>query len=127
MKRLLLMFILLFMMFTIGCINVIQEGKEVLENIEPIADAGEDVRVTAEYGTGEQEVILNGSKSIDEDGKIKQYVWIENGKIIAMDQVAVISFEEGSHIVKLEVLDDNGGMDKDTLTILVEPNEEFEE
>ncbi|NLF29302.1 MAG: hypothetical protein GX591_00275 [Planctomycetes bacterium] len=85
----------------------------------PVADAGDDQSVRDNDGSGEETVTLDGSGSCDLGGAIVSYTWSEDGAIIATGQVAQATFAVGAHTVTLEVADDEGLTDTDTVEITI--------
>lgn len=94
---------------TNGIVSVIQW------NIDPIANAGTDlVAMTLE------EIIFDGSESIDPDGEIVIYDWDfgdgehDNGKTVRHAYQ-----DDGNYKVKLNVTDNNGGTNEHEITVRV--------
>lgn len=88
----------------------------------PTADAGGNQIVTDTDGNGSELVNLYGGNSSDPDGLIVDYVWTEGGVEIATGAApANVAFDLGVHTVTLEVTDDDGAQDTDTMTITVSP------
>ena len=84
-----------------------------------MADAGADQTVVDSDNSGAEDVILDGSGSGDGDGTIVSYVWSEGGNQIATGVSPTVSFAVGTHTVTLEVTDDDGASDTDTVIITV--------
>jgi hypothetical protein len=87
-------------------------------NPSPIANAGADQGLTDSNGNGSETVTLDGSASTD-DGTIVSYVWREGGSQIATGVQPSHTFTLGTHTVTLEVTDDQGATDTDTVVITV--------
>ena len=64
-------------------------------------------------------MILDGSGSSDSDGNIVSYVWSEGGSQIASGVTPTVSFAVDTHTVTLEVTDNDGASDSDTVLITV--------
>ncbi len=104
--------------------NVTVNPKPVLPNQLPIANAGNNLTITAPAGsTG-----LNGSNSFDPDGTIVSYSWkqtsgpstavITNGTSVTPTVSGLI---QGSYVFGLTVIDNDGASDKDQVTVTVNP------
>ena len=100
---------------------VIASSDSAIEpNAAPTANAGDDQTVT--YGTA---VTLDASSSTDSDGTIDFYLWKdENGLNMGNGEIGTIYyFNPGIHNLTLTVIDNNGGVDTDTVVITVNPPE----
>lgn len=91
------------------------------ENKLPIAKAGPDQQV-ALYTT----VTLNGSASLDLDGKIEKYKWIKisgpGSPTLSNAESMVCNFSAsaiGEYVFELTVTDNRGGVGKDQVRVLV--------
>jgi thermitase len=91
------------------------------ENQSPIADAGDDVTVADSDGNGGEDVRLDGRGSSDPDGTIASYEWIENGASIASGASPLIALANGTHTIVLQVMDNQGSTDTDSLIVTVNP------
>ena len=96
-----------------------QENIDALSNIPPIANAGKDINVLIG-----QDVILDGSKSYDQDGNLPSlndaYVWKERGVVLGNGKVFKTKFPAaGSHSITLEVTDLSGAVSKDSVSVRV--------
>ncbi|UYQ95115.1 PKD domain-containing protein [Chitinophaga horti] len=99
---------------------------QAINNAAPIANAGPDVSITLPAS----ETQLNGSGSLDTDGTIASYKWVQvygPAASIANSNVAntsVSGLAQGEYIFELTVVDNNGATASDRITILVlaEPN-----
>jgi PKD repeat protein len=89
----------------------------VSDNVAPIANAGADRTVDIN-----DTVALSGSSSTDSDGSISSYKWSQDGVEISTTE----NFDynrtetEGNYTIVLEVTDDQGAKDEDTLIITVQ-------
>jgi thermitase len=90
-------------------------------NLSPIADAGDDVTVVDGDGNGGEDVRLDGGGSSDPDGTIANYEWIENGVSIGSGATPLIALANGTHTIILQVMDNQGTTDTDSVTITVNP------
>ena len=106
-----------------GDIDIDTITVTVLSGIQPpTADAGGNQTVTDTDDNGSELVNLYGANSSDPDGLIVDYVWTEGGVEIATgESPANVAFNVGVHVVTLEVTDDDGAADADTMTITVLP------
>lgn len=93
-------------------------------NKPPVANAGPDITITLP----DRDAILDGSLSIDTDGKIVKYEWHKIsgplGGTIKYKDVAVTSAQlliEGTFVLALTVTDDDGATDTDTMKLIVKP------
>jgi hypothetical protein len=102
--------------------------ESVVKNIQPEANAGKNQIVVE----GSQ-VILDGSKSKDRDGKIESYHWQQIiGPSIALDNVNDIKMsfispavnQDTKMVFKLTVTDDKGSSDSAITAVKVVRNEE---
>ncbi len=91
-------------------------------NQTPMADAGGDIEIIDEENNGSEGVMLNGMASIDADGSIVNYSWAMNGQQISFSATEVVELPIGEHEVILTVTDDDGAIDKDTITVTVQLN-----
>ncbi len=82
-------------------------------NNPPTADAGTDQNVNENVS-----VTLDGTGSFDSDGTITSYEWIE-GATLGFGASLNHDFAVGTHVVTLEITDDDGATDTDTVTITV--------
>ncbi len=91
----------------------------IIENQDPVADAGNIINVTDEDDNGSETVQLDGSDSYDEDGTIVSYSWTLNGNTIGTTASLNYSFNVGTHTVVLTVTDNGGATSSDQLTVIV--------
>ena len=99
------------------------------DNESPTADAGDDQNVK----TGDK-VTLDGSQSFDPDGEIAGYAWelssdgadvtINNTAQAQASFIAPLVTESTEFTFKLTVTDDEGASSFDSVTIMVEENQE---
>ena len=85
----------------------------------PVADAGDDQNVRDADGSGWEVLTLDGLGSSDLGGTIVDYTWTEGDTTIAAGEIAQGLFGVGVHTVTLEVTDDEGLSDTDTVEITV--------
>ncbi|ULQ54445.1 PKD domain-containing protein [Flavihumibacter fluvii] len=103
------------------------KGSEILTllvTIPPVAKAGADITITLPTNTA----TLNGSTSSDPDGTIQAYSWsqVTGPKISTISSASsartnVNSLATGVYEFKLEVTDNNGLKDADTVKVTVKP------
>ena len=91
------------------------------DNLPPIAHAGPDQYLDDEGQDGWESVTLDGTLSSDPDGSISSYLWRWEGGS-AEGATVEASFPSGDTEVTLEVRDDRGRPDFDTLVITVGPS-----
>jgi endonuclease/exonuclease/phosphatase family metal-dependent hydrolase len=104
-------------------ISVTLTGNVVPANQIPNANAGADQTVTDFDNDGFESITLDGSLSTD-DGTITQYRWIRLGSDIAPPSASptlLASLPVGAHTVTLEVTDNLGAIDTDTLLVTINP------
>jgi len=89
------------------------------DNLPPIANAGTDSTIIDSDRNGSQPYTLNGTGSMDSDGTIVNFSWIENGSEIAQGKTSTINFTSGEHIITLVVTDNDGIVSSDQLIIKV--------
>jgi beta-glucanase (GH16 family) len=90
-----------------------------IDNIDPVAVAGDDIVVMDEDYNNVETISLNGSGSSDSDGSIYSYIWFENGAEIASGDRVDVEFESGTHEIVLLVTDNEGATNADSLTVTV--------
>ncbi|MEK6977658.1 MAG: PKD domain-containing protein, partial [Candidatus Hydrothermarchaeota archaeon] len=93
-------------------------------NVLPVANAGPDQTVNDTDDSGFENVTLNGSLSFDPDGVIINFTWLTNGDlnaptIIGRGEVINANFSVGVHNVTLNVTDDDGASDTDSVLVTV--------
>ena len=100
--------------------GIVVEGV-VVANQPPIADAGSDQTLSDIDGTGVESVTLDGSGSFDPDGSIAIYEWREGATLLGNTATLVHNFSIGTHSVTLEVTDNGGASDTDSVSVTVAP------
>jgi len=88
-------------------------------NQPPVANAGEDQIVTDADNNGTQTITLNGSASTDADGTIVSYLWFEGANQIAAGATSSVTLATATHVITLEVTDNEGAKSTDTVTITI--------
>ena len=97
--------------------NLSKSAKSL--NLPPIVDIGEDKTISSD-NEGNAIVLLDGSKSYDPDGFIKNWSWEnEQGKVISENSQVKVKLSRGVHVFFLTVFDDKGASSKATLTIQI--------
>ena len=92
----------------------------VRANLPPVANAGPDQILTDTGGDGSEAVLLNGSGSSDPDGTIVSYVWRKGTTVIALGATPpAVSLPVGVHTITLQVTDDRGATNSDTVDIAI--------
>ena len=87
--------------------------------VPPVADAGKNTFGIDRDQDGLEDVTLDGSGSTDENDDIAEYIWRENGEIIARGVSPTVTFAVGIHDIELKVKDDENLSDTDTLSVRV--------
>ena len=95
-------------------------AANVPSNSAPRARPVAGIVVTDTDGDGEEPVNLDGTRSRDLDGTVKQYTWYESGTEVAVGPTAIITFPVGMHTLDLEVEDNEGATDRKTFQVLIE-------
>lgn len=93
-----------------------------IPNVTPIADAGADFTVYSKTRSGTTDVVLDGSNSIDPDGRIVSYVWSNGTELLGMDfsnPKVSVPLKAGSYIFNLKVTDDKGATAEDAIIVTV--------
>jgi len=91
-------------------------------NLSPVASAGDNQTIRDDDGNGTESVDLDGSASMDPDGSIVSYSWINDGSEIATEQSPTVNLSTGTHEITLTVTDNGGATDDDQVTITIEPS-----
>jgi len=99
-------------------------------NTSPVANAGADATYTVPHDgipsatTGELQVTLDGSQSVDPDGDTVAYWWTCGGVRVADGKIAHTTFKAGTHSCVLTAKDSYGSTTGDTviITMNAEPN-----
>ena len=89
-------------------------------NQNPTANAGADQTVTDTDDDGFETITLNGSLSADTDGTIVSYLWSEGGAMLGTGITLNTSLAVGTHTITLQVTDDDGASNQDTVMITVD-------
>ncbi|SVD18812.1 uncharacterized protein METZ01_LOCUS371666, partial [marine metagenome] len=76
----------------------VYDFQTIIENLPPVADAGEDQAVEVPYPYNPAEVTLDGSGSSDSDGMIVSWEWTWTGSAVSGETVPA-SFAVGTHAV----------------------------
>ena len=98
-----------------------QLNLETTENLPPVALAGSP-KTTVEYGGT---VKFSSRHSYDPDGEIVQYVWYENGQVVArVPYFFKAYYKAGTYSIKLVVTDNDGATSSTEYTITVKPKPE---
>lgn len=95
------------------------QGAGTDGNSLPVAEAGPDQTLIDNGGDGVEQVMLDGSASYDLDGSIALYDWYENGVWVASGATSTLTLDLGDHMITLEVTDNEGATDSDTLQISI--------
>jgi hypothetical protein len=90
-------------------------------NMDPIADASNDITKTDNNNDGLESVTLDASNSHDADAIITSYVWTEDGSEIATGVSPQLDFLVGEHNVTLTVTDNEGATNTDDILIKIRP------
>ncbi|WP_052444475.1 PKD domain-containing protein [Flammeovirga sp. OC4] len=78
------------------------------DNKAPLASAGDDLEIMEDDGDEFIDVVLDGSKSSDEDGSIYSYVWYKGNVEIGRGVQPTVKLEMGLNLVTLVVTDNEG-------------------
>jgi hypothetical protein len=105
-------------------VTVIVNPKPVQPNQLPIANAGNNLTITAPASS----IALNGTSSFDPDGSLTGYGWAQvsgpSTAVIANGKTAtptVSGLVVGQYVFELTVTDNSGATDKDQVTVTVNP------
>jgi outer membrane autotransporter protein len=90
----------------------------------PIADAGPDQQLTDSDNSGSEDVTLDGTGSVDSDGTIVSYVWLEQGSQITTGATPTVALSVGEHTLTLRVTDNDNliGEDQVLISVAAAPN-----
>ena len=92
-------------------------------NIQPTANAGADRAVADTDAEDGEDVVLDGSNSVDPDGTIVDYAWSrvdgESTEALGNGVTLQTRLADGEHVIQLVVTDDVGNTASDTVTITV--------
>jgi hypothetical protein len=87
--------------------------------VGPVADAGADKDIEAEYGSETAAVTIDGSASYDPDGSIVSYLWKEGETILGNSAMITTELGIGTHDITLTVTDNDGLSSTDTTRVVV--------
>jgi outer membrane autotransporter protein len=88
--------------------------------LPPSANAGPDQRLADTDQQPGENVVLNGSASLDPDGTIVSYQWLNaSNQPIATGPTPTIRLADGQHTLTLLVTDNDGATDVDTVSITI--------
>jgi beta-glucanase (GH16 family) len=90
-----------------------------VNNVAPVANAGEDLELMGNDGDGILEVQLDASKSSDTDGVINSYNWYKEDVLIAEGIQVTVELKLGEHNIVLRVTDNEGASDTDEILVRV--------
>ena len=98
-----------------------EQGSRGVPNLAPTANAGSDITVTDSDNNGSEPVLLDGSLSTDSDGTITTYQWSEGATVLASvpTPTTQVTFGVGTHLVQLQVTDNQGAIGTDTVMVTV--------
>jgi outer membrane autotransporter protein len=86
--------------------------------LPPTANAGVDQRVADTDQQPGETITLNGSASLDPDGTIVSYQWLDaNNRQLATGATAAVRLADGQHTITLLVTDNSGTTDVDTVSV----------
>ncbi|MCH7551024.1 MAG: S8 family serine peptidase, partial [Proteobacteria bacterium] len=95
----------------------------VVANQAPIADAGGDMTVTDNDGSGSEPVHLDGSASTDPGGTIVAYEWSDATGVVGTQATLDVVLAIGGYSYTLKVTDQVGASSTDTITVTVLANQ----
>jgi subtilisin family serine protease/subtilase family serine protease len=104
-----------------GGLNLHDAMTYGLGNLPPSADAGADQTLLDSDHDGAETVTLDGNASSDRDGSIVSFEWREGATSIGTAARVDVSLPVGVHTLTLEVTDDDGVSDADTVVVTVSP------
>lgn len=87
----------------------------------PVANAGVDLSLMDTDGDGIGELSLDGGASFDSDGQIISYVWSQGVAQQPEGTVQVLRFPVGTTVFTLTVTDNDGLVDVDDITVVLNP------
>ena len=102
---------------------MLAQNRTLKANIKPIADAGNNVKISSASG----DIILDGTSSKDNDGKIVRYIWQKvsgpphgtlTGEVSAKAQLRGLIYP-GVYEYELRVVDDRAEWSTDRIKIVV--------
>ena len=86
----------------------------------PLADAGADQIVEDTDESGDENVDLDGSASVDGDGTIDNYSWTEGGIEITTGVTPTVLLAQGAHLITLTCTDNDGYTGSDDVWVIVQ-------
>ncbi|WP_340116978.1 metallophosphoesterase, partial [Pelagibius sp. 7325] len=110
-----------------GLTGAYRDHQEVIQDIDlgapPVlakADAGADLFVEAENGAETAIVTLDAGQSLDPNGEIVTYEWLDaEGRVVASGELAEIELPSGRHDLTLVTTDVNGVKNSDAVRVVV--------
>jgi outer membrane autotransporter protein len=106
--------------------NLVGEDQVVVtvvnDTTTPTANAGVDQTLIDEDGDGSESVSLDGTGSIDPDGSIVTYQWLEGDQEIATGATTSVTLNVGEHTLTLRVTDDAGLTHEDQVLVNIHHN-----
>lgn len=88
--------------------------------LPPSANAGPDQRIADSDQQPGESVVLNGSASLDPDGTIVSYQWLDaSNQQIATGPTPTVRLADGQHTLTLLVTDNDGATDVDTVSVTI--------
>lgn len=112
-------------MMAAGAPTASRDGRETgaafayYDNWPPWAYAGQDRRIDDVDEDGVETIEFDGSQSWDYDGTIVAYRWFLDDAIISREATFTWTLPLGNHTVTLEVEDDVGAIDRDSVRVWV--------
>ena len=104
-----------------GGLNLHNAVSYGLSNLPPTANVGADRTVADNNRDGVELVTLDGAASSDSDGSIVSYEWREGSTSLGVAATVDAWLSVGVHTLTLEVTDDDGAIDTDTVIVTVSP------
>lgn len=91
-------------------------------NQPPTADAGQDLALSDNDGTGSETATLSGS-GVDSDGVITGYQWSQGTTILGNTSSITTLLSVGVHTLTMTVTDNEGGTASDSVAVTVAANQ----
>jgi len=104
-----------------GGLNIHDALSYGLVNQQPVANAGPDQTLTDDDADGAESVMLDGSLSSDPDGSVTGHEWREGSLVTAVGATPTVSLAVGTHVLTLEVTDNDGARDTDNVVVTIQP------
>jgi hypothetical protein len=95
-------------------------AANVLANSAPRPRPLKGIMVTDTDGDGAEPVKLDGTRSRDLDGTVNHYMWYKSGIQTAVGPTAIVSLPVGTHILELEVEDNEGATGRKEFQVVIE-------